>query len=96
MGRLKSKKPKTKAAKPAKVRKERAPKEGGNSGFLRPYLLGLLSGAALTFGGLMLLGGPAAQQPTFDRVAAQVQPVETSPQVAEIAGEVVEEVAKPN
>ncbi len=87
LGRLKSRSKKTKSSnvRPAKVKKERAPREGGSSGFLKPYLLGLLTGAILTFGGLMFLGGPAPQkvQPAFEPVA-QFEPPVTTQQVAEV------------
>lgn len=57
-----------------KIVREKKPSEA-SSGFMKPFLLGLASGAALMFAGLLFIGNKAQKttQAKFESVAAAVQ-----------------------
>jgi len=74
-----------------KVKQPREKAAAGQSGFLKPYLLGLVSGAVLTFAGLALMGNLAQKnaQARSAAVAAAVQQQNLNAETTIIGEEVV-------
>ena len=71
---------KAKVAKHPRTKKVKQPSEGTSGSWLKPFLMGMVTGAVLTFGGLVLVGNQAKKslQADFDKIATQLQQMPTS------------------
>lgn len=75
---------KAKAAKQPRAKKVKQPSEGKSGGSsLKPFLMGLVTGAVLMFAGLVFMGNQAKKslQADFDEIAAQVSQMPVAEEV---------------